>query len=788
MLWRKLFRDIREQKGAYIACVIIILIGLMSFTAYSVVMDNLLVSQQSFYQDQNFAEGFAEFQAMPYKDIEKIKTIPGINQAQGRLIKDVQVLFPGFEDNIYLRLVSMDPSQEQQINSFQLIQGSPLDTRGLNAWVDNKFFEARQLELNQEIEIIAEGKRRNLRITGMGRSPEFIYAMRTATDLFPTPGTFGIVYIPFESMKNLFSEGSTYNSLVYTLKPGADYQTVEDLLKPELKAYGLKNIYPRKDQVSHRLLSDELNQLAATSRTLPVIFLSVAGMILYNMLKRMVERQRGQIGILKAFGYTSWEIILHYLSYAVLLGLAGGILGGLAGIALSYPYTSLYELYFNMPGLEGRFSPRYFFLGLLLSLTFSIIAGYQGCKGVLALEPAEAMRPPAPLTGQKTPLEKIAFLWQALTVQGKMAVRNMFRNKARTFFAWVGVALAFLLVALPLIMFNLSDAMIFDQFEKVQIYNLKINFQRPLDGQKAMREIAPLPGVNLVEPLSEIPVTLKNNWFRKDTVLLGIPAGSRLYNILDKEDNKIQPPKDGILISERLATVLNVQKGSVIKLESPYFKDPEHTKNVKVAEVIPQYMGSNAYMETESLYSLLQQGNLTTSLMVSIDESSIPQLADKYKNSALVTGMDDRGKSLRQMKEMMASYTGMIYAMTIFGIVICFAVIYNSSIVTLSERSRELATMLVLGMTPGEVLSVVSFEQWFIFILALPLGIPLTKLLLVAMAQSLSNDLYGFPATLDAGSLLLTLLITAASVWLAQLAAARRIREISIVEVLKARE
>jgi len=166
------------------------------------------------------------------------------------------------------------------------------------------------------------------------------------------------------------------------------------------------------------LLSEELKGLEAAAKGMPILFLSIAGVILYIMLKRMVEQQRGQIGILKAFGYTEREVLGHYLSYAFVLGVAGGLLGGLSGIALSYPFTSMYQLFFNMPGLNGQFSPRYLLLGLLLSIIFSLFAGYQGSKKILTLEPAEAMRPPAPPIGRKIWLEKIGVFWNILTAQG----------------------------------------------------------------------------------------------------------------------------------------------------------------------------------------------------------------------------------------------------------------------------------------------------------------------------------------------------------------------------------
>lgn len=409
MLFRKMRRDLLEQKGAYAACIVVIAVGLMVYSSMSMVMQNLVLSQSSFYKSQRFADGFAEIQAMPYSQVSKLSEIEGIELIQGRLVKDVRVYKPETEENVYLRLVSIDTSQPILLNDVLLEEGIPLDPNNRNMWVDNKFFEANNLTLNDELTIIANGKRQAFRITGTGKNPEFIYALRTVSDLYPNPVTFGIGYVPLQVMGNLFQEKTAVNNLIFSLKSDYSFDDVKFDVETALKPYGLKSLYARKDQLSHVLLTQELSSLQAMAKSMPLIFLSVAAMILYIMLKRMIEQQRTQLGTLKAFGYTSKEILFHYLSYALFTGISGGLLGVFAGFALTGPFLSLYREFFNMPGLDPSFSFNYFFLGLLFSSSFSLVAGYQGCKTILALEPAEAMRPAAPAAGKNVFLEKIPF-------------------------------------------------------------------------------------------------------------------------------------------------------------------------------------------------------------------------------------------------------------------------------------------------------------------------------------------------------------------------------------------
>ncbi len=787
MLFRKMIRDIRENRGAYLACMVIITLGLMIFTAFSTMAGTLQTSQQSFYEGQNFADGFAQVQAIPKDEISKLEDVEGIKEIQGRLVKEVMVYAPESKENIYLRLVSVENDAQNPINEPLLKTGFPLEDNLLNIWVDNQFFEANNYSLNDEIEVIASGRKHKLSISGVASSPEFVYALRTGADLFPTPETFGIAFMPLTSMEKLFPDQKAYNDIVFTLRPGADFEKVKTELEIKLKPYGLESLISRDEQTSHLLLSEELKGLVSMSKIMPIVFLTIAAVIMYITLKRLIEQQRIQIGILKAEGYTTQEIMLHYMSYAVIIGLVGGILGVISGGILSYPLSSIFQVFFNLPGLEGRFSPSLAISGIILAVSFSLLAGFQGSRNVLALQPAEAMRPPAPVQGKRVLLERIGIIWKRLTVQQMMAVRNMSRNKGRSFFIFLGMMVCFAISSFTWSMNDMIQKMMYDQYEKVEVYDVKLSLARPMEEKSVVRELAAFPGVSRVEAMAEIPVTLKHKWHEKDVVILGLPENCSLYNILDDEYNKLAPPKNGLLISERLAKLLDAEPGTRLTVETAMRAD-DKDGTLQVLGIIPQYSGTNAYMEIGSLQDFLRQRGLITSAMLKINKIDIPSLREKYVHTDVISSIDERSQRLEKFKDMMGSYGSMIFIYAMISVVIGFAIIYSSSIITLSERSRELASMMVLGMTPQEVLSVVTFEQWCLALPAMLLGIPLARVLLIGMSSAMSTDMYTIPERITLTALLLAFLVTTLSVWLAQKVAARKIRTLSLVEVLKARE
>ncbi|MGI6308719.1 MAG: ABC transporter permease [Dethiobacteria bacterium] len=792
MLWKKMLRDLNDQKGAYLACMVIIVLGLMVFTAFSMMLQNLKLSQQVFYQNQNFADGFAQVEGLPFSEVSKLADLEGIAQIEGRFVTDIRVLFPGREENVYLRLIFVDPEAENRINDMLLLQGRTLQQGKMNIQIDNKFFAANDLNLNDKLEIIAGGRRKELLITGVGTSPEFIYALRTAADIYPTPETFGVAFVPLEMLPTFLPGENTFNDLVFTLNPGADYDDVQRVLKYELEPYGLKSIIARDDQTSHLLLTEEMRGLETMSKVMPVLFLSIAAVILYIVVQRMIEQQRGQIGILKAIGYTNREVILHYLSHTLIIGLAGGLAGTLLGIVLSYPITNLYLLFFNMPILTGKFSTAYYFIfSILLALTFSLSAGYLGCKKVLTLEPAEAMRPPAPPAGKRVWLERIPVLWKMLTVQGMMSVRNIARNKGRSLFIFGGITLCFAISCFSWSMNDLMQKMLFDQYEKVETYDLKITLAAPLTEHRVSRELGAFPGVQHLEAMAEVPVTLQNKWRQKDVQLLGIAENSSLYHILDKNGQEVAPPKDGLLLSERLAMLLHAEPGTMLSVKSLLGDSAtreDRDKQLPVVGIIPQYLGLNAYMDLHALQGFLREDGLATSFLLHMDETSVSHLQEEYRQSNFISNMDERRERIRKLDEMMASFGSMIYIYALIGIILGFSIIYISSIITTSERSRELASMMVLGMTPAEVLSVVTFEQWFISALGITAGIPVAKLFMSGISLAMSSDVFTIPPLITTSSYLQAAVVTVVSIWIAQKFAGRKIRRLSLVEVLKSAE
>lgn len=786
MLWRKMIRDMLGNKMAYIACVFVISIGLLSYTCMSIAKDNLFMAKDHFYEDYHFADGFIEIKAYPFTKIQSLSEMDGIETVNGRLIKDVRVLMPDSDENIYLRLISLYNPGGDELNGIKLTNGSLPEENHRQVLLADKFYQAHQLQIGQPIHVVIEGKQVELSISGSGQSPEYVYALKDLQSLTPDPKTFEVAYFPYKDMEVLFNQTGLVNDLSFTLKSGVEFDHIEQKLESEMKPFGLESLYAAEDQISNAMLTEELKNLEKMAGSIPVIFLGIAGIILYIMLKRLVESQRGQIGTMKAFGYGKWAILFHYLSYGLLIGVLGGILGGLLGTILSIYLTEYYQSYFSLPNLEGQFSMKYFLIGIFMAAFFSLFASFQGVRGILKLQPAEAMRPSFPIFVSKSWIEKIPGIWRIFTVQGRMAIRNLIRNKRRSFFTYVGIVFTFSLMAAFFSMGSMAETMIMDQFTKVQKQDVKLSFYQPLPLPEIVRELQHLEEGKLVEPLLEVPVSLRYLNHKEDSVAIGVRENSTLYTIFDKYGNQLEVPESGIMLSEQIADKLNVQIGDVLQLENSFNSDEK--LYITIEKIIPQYLGANVYMNQETLLNELKQGEMATSVLIAIDQKGVAELKAKYSTSKYVSSIENRQETIDRYNQLMGLTAYMLSAMAIIAIITGFAIVYNSSIISLAERERELASLRVIGMNTKEVMAVISVEQWLIGMAGMITGIPLAIVINQALSKSMSSDLYTLPGATSPEALVQAFIGTILAIWISQLTVARKVKRLNLVGVLKERE
>jgi putative ABC transport system permease protein len=507
------------------------------------------------------------------------------------------------------------------------------------------------------------------------------------------------------------------------------------------------------------------------------------------MLTRAIEQERTQIGTLKAFGYSNFRTLTHYISYGVITGVLGGIAGCLLGYYLMGVFVNMYAEFYKIPELAAdikmfwSFSAR----GISMAAGGGFLGSYAGARKLLKLNPADAMRPVAPKP-VKFDVLSVFTMWKLfLTSRGAMAVRNIERNKVRSAFIVIGVVFSFAIMAYMASMREMTNDLLTEQFTKSQVFDAKITLKTPVDYDASLEDISEFPDITRAEALFEVPAEIKFKNRTEGALITGIAGDSTLYRIYDSNaKTTTAPPEDGIVISASIARKLGVSRGDVLYIKSPYNKDEEDEIEVSVLKVITQNMGSGIYMEARALARLLDVRPAATSII--INTNNLEYIKENLYDGENIASIDSSKDLVASYSDMMASYASILYFFVFMAAAVAFAIIYNTSTVTLSERTREFATLRVLGLMIKEVAEIMGFEYWLLTFIGMGLGIPAEMFLKRWIAGMIDIDLFSLPTSTEPINYVIAAAGCAAAVTLSNKIAAKNIAQFDMVEVLKERE
>lgn len=784
ILFKKAARSIWRSKRSYIACVVLMAVGVAMYVSFNMVCVNLSAARDKMYDDQRFADVFAVVRGMPVNAAEDLGRLGGIEKAGASIAADARVVLGGKEEKlITLRIHSFDPNETEPLNAFLLTGGTaPSENEIL---VGDSFFKANNLKIGDTLKLIVAGKQIRPQISGTALSPEYVYSIPDTGQLMPDNETFGFAYITYGQLATLTGESGLADRLAFKLKQGVGFDDVKYTLEDELAPYGLINLFEQKNQSSAAMLDQEISSMSSVATSLPSVFIMMAVIMLYIMLKRVIEQERGSIGTLKAFGFSDFEVLTHYLCYGLIAGAAGGILGILGGVAMIGGYTSIFLDYFNLPAFSASLDPMLLVRAVAISGASGALGAFMGTRGVLKLNPSEAMRPPAPGAVTGDILGSLPFIRIFLASNGYMAMRNIARSRFRSLFIILGISFSFALIGLMSSYPDMMDKMLVEQFNKVQLYDVKVNLKEPKPYTAALESVYAVDGVSGCEATLEVPCELRHYNRKEGVVITGLADGSRLQKIYDSEGGfYVQPPKGGLILSASLAKKIGAARGDILMAKTIYTGDDEIP--LPILGIVNEALGMTAYMEISSLCETLGVPISANSVLI---ESSNPAVVKSALESAdNVSSVTDKNVTRRVYDEMLVTYSSMFTMMQFAGMAVAYAIIANTSSISMSERKREYATLRVLGMHPREIGKILGFEYWFLTIIGILPGIPLLRAIKAAMANMMDTSLFTIPLSTPLSSYITAAAGCFITVFICNLLSSRQIAGFDMVEVLKERE
>jgi putative ABC transport system permease protein len=782
---RKLLRDAWALKGQALAISLVIGAGVAMFIMYLSTFASLRLTQSTYYERYRFAQVFSGLTRAPLALGERIAEIPGVARVDVRVVVDVTLDVPDLTEPASGRLIGIPIPRVATLNDIFLRRGRfPEMGRPDEVLVSEAFAISRGLGPGDTVGAIINGRRRDLEIVGVGLSPEYIYSIRPG-ELIPDDSRFGIFWMNGRDLAAAFDMEGGFNNVALTLLPGASEPDVIARLDALLAIFGGLGSIPRSLQTSHWYLDNELRQLQSVGLVLPVVFLLVAAFLLNVVLTRIVSVQREQIAALKALGYTNGELSWHYGKLSLLIGAAGGLFGLIGGAWMGSGMTSLYNNFFRFPTLQYTLPPAVVFGGVLVSFVAAGVGALNAVRRVAALPPAEAMRPEPPAHYRRSLLER-AGLERLLSAPVRMIIRNVGRHPVRAATSVIGIAASVSMLILGTFFLDAIAVLMEQQFFVMQRQDVTVNFVLPASG-RSLYELGRMPGVIHVEPTRSVPARLRSEQRSRIISLQGLVAEPELNRVVDVNAGVMRLPPDGIVLSLMLADILGASVGEHVRVE--ILDGRRRSVDVRVAGIVEEYMGTSAYMEIDALRRLAGEGDTLSGAFLRVDPAQSASLYAHLKDTPAVAGVALKRTAIESFDKTLAeTFYVMIFFNLLFSSVIAFGVVYNAARVSLSERSRELASLRVLGFTRGEISFILLGELAAVTLMAIPIGMVLGYVFAGALVAAFNTELYRFPLVVSARTFAYAASAVLIAATLSGLAVRRRLDHLDLVAVLKTRE
>jgi putative ABC transport system permease protein len=785
ILDRKLLRDLWEMKGQALAIAAVIGAGVTMFVTYLSNFDSLRYTREAYYDRARFADVFASLKRAPASLAPRIAAIPGVETVATRVVATVTLDVPGMPEPATGRLISIPERGRPLLNDVYLRRGRWIDpARPDEVLASELFCEANGLFPGDRVAAIINGRRRALTIVGVALSPEYVYAIRPG-EIFPDRRRFGIFWMGEQALAAAFNMEGGFNDVSLTVARSAVVPDVIASLDHLIEPYGGLGAVPRSLQVSAWTLENELAQLQTFGFITPLIFLGVAAFILNVALTRALTLQRPQIAALKALGYTNRELAWHYVKWGLIIAAVGAIGGVAAGSWLGSAFITLYNNYFRFPLLEYSLSVDVAVWSIVGSLIVAALGAQSAVRRAVSLPPAEAMRPEPPAQFRHSLLEHP---WSRLRLPltTRMILRNIERQPIRSLTSVVGIGFAVAVLLVGLSFIDVMDMLINQQFGLAMRQDATLAFVEPRSAQ-AVYDVRHLPGVMDVEPMRSVPVRLRAGHRTRTLAISGVPPDPRLNRIVDREGRAVAVPPGGLVLSEMLGDILDVQPGDMLRIEVLEGRRPVHA--VPVAALVDDSLGLQAYMPIDEVRRLMREGGAVSGAVMTIDPAETDRFYADVKMMPVVAGVALRELTLQNFRETMAETMNLsIFFNVMFASVIAFGVVYNSARVSLSERSRELASLRVLGFTRGEISLILLGELAILTALALPAGAVIGYALGELIMAGFNNEIYRLSFVVSSATVAWSFLIVIAASFISGLLVRRRLDRLDLIGVLKTRE
>lgn len=779
MLFRKMLRDYKANFGAFFSVFLLAALAMALFCTFEGHVLSQKVARENYHKECNLSDVWMYGEGFSDDELDTVRSLDFVKDAQLRMsVTGSAPDCDGAQVDIYLE-------RENLVDTPYYISGEPFDPTDTDGiWLANAFARLRNIKVGDDFTIEYNGITFTREVKGLVESAE--YEFREADgDADVYLENIAIVYMSYDAfpirdyinhMVDKISDEKLakimpYTQMIIVTTDGGGLAHEEALAESIDHDYSA--IVDRKSIPGLARLDSELEQHQSFSYLFVIIFVGIAILVIATSMGRMVEQQRTQIGTMNALGLKRHKIMLHYISFSLVVSVVGVVLGLLVGTLWGSPAViGMFANWYIVPGLHSVFHPMYLIIAAGI-VAVCVLASCISCRKLLRIKPAEALRPAAPKKGKKCIFERLPF-WKKLSFTSQYNLRDISRAKLRSFMCVIGTAVGMLLMIYAVGCNELLGSMIEINFNRVTVGEYQIKFSEDAKTETVDDMAEELDGE--VVMMNQVEVAKEKNApsdkKKKETVT--VLEGKNLYNILDL-NNQVKKLTPGTIgISRKLASALDVKEGDTIYWHL-------YTKNTWYEAKVGTIYRS---LESQGIAYLREDyektgAEYTPSFLMTDDKAAKDKADLDY-----VTGVNSKSEMQAAYESSMEIMNMMVGMMAVFSILMIVVVLYNSGVLSFHERVKEFATLKVLGLRSSKIRRILSMQNLWLSIIGIIIGAPLGNVSLNAMINT-NGENFDYNLMLAPVDYVIAGIFVMIISMLVSFMFSKRIRKLDMVETLK---
>ena len=764
-LRKKLYRDMSRAAMQFLSIIALCALGTFAFAALDGTARMTRTTLDTYYEENNLADFWVTLPAgVDRTSLDKVSGVDGIAAVRARASADLETTLEG---DASVSVTAYDG--EMDINTPLLREGELLDIADKRGClIEERFAQAHGLSLGDRITVKLSGQEYTFLIRGIAVSPEYIVV---SDGIVADPNAYGYILINSCAMREL-----PLTQIVAMLEEGADSDTVRAAIEEALPD---ALVVDRTSHSSTARANNDAQMFENMTLIFPILAYAVAALIVMTTLSRMIDNQRLQMGTLSALGFSARQIKNHYLSYAIAPSLIGAVLGTLIG-HYTLPFF-LWDALIGQNEMPYQLVPPISVpawimtaLSVIMSVCIMLFSYHKAAQETTAA----LLRPKPPKDGKRILLERMTFLWSRFSFNAKMITRNLMRNKLRTLMSLVGLLCCNMLIITSLGLQDSVTAMSVNYYTGTLSYDVRANLKGEVGTAESYERRLE---ADTVECVMEQSISLRADGGTR-TVMMTVLEDDQTLQHLGEHETFVSIQPGTAAVTYKLTKTLGISLGDTIRLYLPGDDEP---LTMVVGQIVSNNVSQGVYLN-RSTWEAQRKGDFTPTAiqLLGPSESCLSLLEDMDE----VDSIDYPADQIQDMLWMLDTLSSVFTLLTGIALALAFVICYNMGLMNFVERTREYATLKVLGYHQKEIRKLILRENNIISTLGVLLGVAPGILLTDVILHSCEPESGYYPGAPALQSVLIACAITFCFSYLLQLLLTRKVKKIDMVEALKSVE